>query len=98
MDKVTQQNAASSEQSSAAAAELSGQSSDLKALVGTFRLEHREGADRDARPPPAAYAAVPAARPLAARKGNGRTSGMTAMGLRPEEIIPLDGEGSFKDF
>ena len=98
MDKVTQQNAASSEESSAAAAELSSQSGDLKALVATFRLEHRAGTAQDARPGQAPRPAVPAARPPPARKPNGRTSGMKAMGLRPEEIIPLDGEGSFKDF
>jgi methyl-accepting chemotaxis protein len=39
MDKVIQQNAASAEQSSAAAAELSGQSEELDAMVATFRLE-----------------------------------------------------------
>jgi len=41
MDKVTQQNAASSEQSSAAATELNSQSSDLHNLVATFQIERR---------------------------------------------------------
>jgi methyl-accepting chemotaxis protein len=39
MDKVTQQNAASSEESSASAQELSGQSEALTAMVGEFQLE-----------------------------------------------------------
>jgi methyl-accepting chemotaxis protein len=43
MDKVTQQNAASAEESSSAAAELQGQAQGLETLVGSFRLE-------DARP------------------------------------------------
>ncbi len=49
MDKVTQQNAASSEQSSAAAAELNSQSTDLHDLVATFQLEARK-VEVEARP------------------------------------------------
>ncbi len=41
IDKVTQQNAANSEESSSAASELSGQSEKLAAMVGTFRLDGR---------------------------------------------------------
>ncbi|HEX7623687.1 MAG TPA: methyl-accepting chemotaxis protein, partial [Anaeromyxobacteraceae bacterium] len=51
MDKVTQQNAASSEESSSAAEELSSQSEELAAMVGSFRLDRRPavtGAARDA--------------------------------------------------
>jgi methyl-accepting chemotaxis protein len=102
MDKVTQQNAASSEQSSAAAAELSGQSSDLLALVSTFRLERRAQAAPGATaisvapsPPPVPRSA-PRARPAA--KPASKTSGLHAMGLRPDEIIPLDGDPDFRDF
>jgi methyl-accepting chemotaxis protein len=54
MDKVTQQNAASAEQSSSAAAELSGQAQGLESLVGSFRLD----GDR--------AASAPAARPARA--------------------------------
>jgi methyl-accepting chemotaxis protein len=47
MDKVTQQNAASSEESSSAAEELDAQSEELAALVATFHLgraaERRRG-------------------------------------------------------
>ena len=38
MDRVTQQNAASAEQSSSAATELSGQSQELASLVASFSL------------------------------------------------------------
>jgi methyl-accepting chemotaxis protein len=39
MDKVTQQNAASAEESSSAAAELNGQAEELAAMVASFRME-----------------------------------------------------------
>ncbi len=39
MDRVTQQNAASAEESSSAASELSSQAEELSAMIGTFRLE-----------------------------------------------------------
>jgi methyl-accepting chemotaxis protein len=39
VDRVTQQNAASAEESSAAASELSGQAEELAAMVATFQLE-----------------------------------------------------------
>jgi methyl-accepting chemotaxis protein len=42
MDKVTQQNAASSEESSSTAQELSSQAEDLAALVRSFKLERDE--------------------------------------------------------
>jgi methyl-accepting chemotaxis protein len=50
MDKVTQQNAASAEQSSSAAAELSGQAQGLESLVGSFRLGDADGGAAPARP------------------------------------------------
>ena len=46
VDRVTQRNAASAEQSSSAAAELNGQSEELAALVGAFRLSRGGGAGR----------------------------------------------------
>jgi methyl-accepting chemotaxis protein len=46
MDRVTQGNAASAEQSSSAAAELSGQAEGLAELTGTFRLGAQAGAGR----------------------------------------------------
>jgi hypothetical protein len=89
MDKVTQQNAASSEQSSAAAAELSGQSSDLKALVGTFRLEHSRAAARRAES--AAGKPLPASGPPRARAA-AKAAAPPAVPFRPEGIVPLDGD------
>jgi methyl-accepting chemotaxis protein len=57
MDKVTQQNAASAEESSSAASELSGQSSDLAAMVGAFQLDRGERPAAAPRPAPAPPAA-----------------------------------------
>jgi methyl-accepting chemotaxis protein len=53
MDKVTQQNAASAEESSSAASELSGQAEELAAMVGTFRLESGTGGRARPRAKPA---------------------------------------------
>ncbi len=46
MDRVTQQNAASSEESSSAAEELSSQSEELAAMVASFRIERGQGTVR----------------------------------------------------
>ncbi len=59
VDKVTQQNAASSEESSSAAAELSGQSRQLAEMVGTFRLERTAAGAPNAKAPPHARANRP---------------------------------------
>ncbi len=48
LDGVVQRNAASSEQSSSAAEELSGQAQEMEALVGAFRLEGAKQAPRRA--------------------------------------------------
>jgi methyl-accepting chemotaxis protein len=57
MDRVTQQNAASAEESSSTAAELSGQASELASLVGGFRLDgariDRDRVTRATHPAPA---------------------------------------------
>ena len=42
MNRVTQQNAANSEESSSAAAELSSQSEELAAMVSSFQLSRAE--------------------------------------------------------
>ncbi|MFO0582618.1 MAG: methyl-accepting chemotaxis protein [Anaeromyxobacter sp.] len=57
MDKVTQQNAASAEESSSAAAELSSQAATLQALVNEFKLgdEQQGDAPGDDVPHPAAF-------------------------------------------
>ncbi len=63
MDKVIQQNAASAEQSSAAAAELSGESERLAAMVGSFHLERGASPASPPAPRPAApWPAMPASR------------------------------------
>jgi methyl-accepting chemotaxis protein len=67
MDRVVQQNAASSEESSASASELSGQTTDLQEIVATFQLErrHADGPARAPARPPAAAPRAPAAPPHA---------------------------------
>jgi methyl-accepting chemotaxis protein len=66
MDKVTQQNASSAEESSSAACELSSQAEELASMVGSFRIvrhghvrDHGHGRD----------AAMAASRSLAGRPG-----------------------------
>ena len=89
MNAVTQQNAASSEESSSAAAELSSQAEKLSALVVTFQLERALTARR-----PAAQAKprlAPTKADHAPRKGGG-------IALRPEEVLPLDGDAAFDEF
>jgi methyl-accepting chemotaxis protein len=95
MDKVTQQNAASSEESSSAAEELNSQAEELSSMVGSFRIERAPGAGRPAQ------ARKMAAAPGKPRHANGKqANGKHANGipLRPEEIIPMDGDPSFKEF
>ncbi|HTP29276.1 MAG TPA: methyl-accepting chemotaxis protein, partial [Anaeromyxobacteraceae bacterium] len=93
MDKVTQANAAGSEQSSSAAAELSGQAEELAAMVGSFQLG---GAGQAGKPvthrPAKSPAKAPAIRPSGAR-GKGGTIALT-----PEELIPLEKDGSLTEF
>lgn len=43
MERVTQQNAASAEESSSAASELSGQAEELTAMIGVFKIEVTSG-------------------------------------------------------
>lgn len=94
MDKVTQGNAASSEESSSAATELASQAQELAAMVGSFRLERSGRAPRST---PPARAAAAAARPA-------RESGVTgparhrAAQVAPDRIIPLDDDQVFTAF
>jgi methyl-accepting chemotaxis protein len=53
VDRVTQQNATSAEESSTAAAELSAQAEELASMVGSFQVERRH---RPARTLPTAEA------------------------------------------
>ncbi len=98
MDKVTQQNAANSEESSSAATELSGQAEELAAMVGSFQIERAKGMGNAAR---AAGLQRPAPSNGAARSvTNAASTGAHApaagAGARrngtPEDVIPLDRE------
>ncbi len=105
MDQVTQENAASSEQSSSAAEQLSSQSDRLAAMVGSFRMS---GAERREKPAPRAgvrglqeSAPAPAAKPAPSprvRPANGAAVHPAKASIRPEEVIPLDGDPDFQDF
>ena len=64
MDEMTQKNAALVEETTAAAQAMSGQASDLKALVGFFKLDRRTMAAALA---PAYRAPAPAAKPASAK-------------------------------
>jgi methyl-accepting chemotaxis protein len=88
MNKVTQQNAANSEESSSAAAELSSQSEELAAMVSSFQLS-RGGVSSATKP----HMAAPAARPK--RPSNGGSHPTT---VKPDALIPLDGDSAFRDF
>jgi methyl-accepting chemotaxis protein len=92
MDGVAQRNAASSEESSSAARELSAQSEELAAMVGSFEIQRT--------------APGPASRPPAARDEprrrkpdrNGERKGAPGIHVRPEEVIPMEGDPTFPDF
>ncbi len=85
MDKVTQQNAASSEESSSAATELAGQSQELAAMIGSFRLDH--GAVSVSKKQSARTTPGPAVkRTLSGKRG---TNGLA---LTPADLIPMGDE------
>jgi methyl-accepting chemotaxis protein len=88
MNKVTQQNAANSEESSSAAVELSSQAEEVAAMVSSFQLARTRGVPTRARVyvPTLAKAARP-------NGGNGRP-----VTVKPEAVIPLDGDPAFRDF
>jgi len=91
MNKVTQANAASSEESAAAAGQLDGQVEQLMQLVSTFNLGEQSTPPVKQKAQPARLTSKPAVKhtPSApARKlvGAGASSG----GKRPQQAIPLD--------
>ena len=110
MNKVTQHNAANSEQSSSAAVELSAQAEELGTVLGNFKLVAGRAAATAAVKPVAARAksspapkrtaaAVAKPKPQAPRRVNGATvSHGNGIALRPEDLIPLDGDPAFEDF
>ncbi len=85
INKITQQNAANSEESSSAAAELSSQAEELAAMVSSFRLLREETQMRKPK--------ISTTGPKASPPGNGH-----ATTIRPEALIPLDGDPAFRDF
>jgi methyl-accepting chemotaxis protein len=97
MDKVTQQNAASAEESSSAASELNGQAEELAAMVGSFQLARRQAGGAMKRP--AAHAS--GARQAPRRPDVGRTLGAgTPIASRspPVDAFPMDAETEARDF
>jgi methyl-accepting chemotaxis protein len=98
MDRVVQQNAASSEESSASASELSGQTTDLQEIVSTFQLERR--ADGPAAGPSARPAARPATRPAARPSPVAAAPRAPAAPSQSREVFPLDEQeqASLPDF
>jgi hypothetical protein len=83
MNKVTQQNAANSEESSSAAAELSSQSEELAAMVSSFQLS-RGGAPRG--------------QVSSAKNKPFRATSAPMAPLRPSNVIPMDGDPAFETF
>ncbi len=94
MDKVTQQNAANSEESSSASEELAGQAQELMAMVGRFKLgEHSSHTANRASSAGTKILSVRKTKRLPSKPKNGQD-----MMLRPEDIIPMEGDPDFKDF
>ncbi|MEM9194957.1 MAG: hypothetical protein AAGF12_37605 [Myxococcota bacterium] len=67
MSRATQDSAATTQESAAAAEQLTGQSSELKAMVGRFRLPGVQGRHLSVVPPP-----MPAAGPRAMPRAAGQ--------------------------
>lgn len=86
IDQVTQQNTASSEQCAAAAEELSGQASQMQAMLGRFTVKNLANAGPlpSARPRPQ----IPA--PAAGHQGWSHPGGSKPAQPRPSEVIALD--------
>ncbi len=90
---VTQQNAASSEETSSAAAELSSQSEELASMVGSFHLE------RTATAPGRTVARVTGlSAPVQRATHKSSKAKQSGIPVRTEDVLPRDGDPSFKDF
>ncbi|HET6410849.1 MAG TPA: methyl-accepting chemotaxis protein [Anaeromyxobacter sp.] len=97
MDKVTQQNAASAEESSSAASELSSQAEELASMIAGFKLD-RGG--RGAEPPKPA-APLPPAAPHRRNGSNGAQAPSPPHprdGRDAERLFPMDDPGDIRDF
>ncbi|MDR3212007.1 MAG: methyl-accepting chemotaxis protein [Planctomycetota bacterium] len=102
MDKVTQQNAASAEESASASEQLSAQAESLKAIVGELVvLVSGKGALNNPPPQPAARPANRrAGKNVSANNGSGnkrlpapKSAGNEKKVMKPNAVIPLDGDG-----
>jgi methyl-accepting chemotaxis protein len=102
MDKVVQQNSASSEESAAASEELSSQAFQLKSLIGTLDQQVKGASSGRAKP----GAPAPREQALADASGTARTArpreylpapGAKSSDRKPEEVIPFD-EDDMQDF
>ncbi|MDR3457676.1 MAG: methyl-accepting chemotaxis protein [Verrucomicrobiae bacterium] len=103
MDKVTQSNAATAEESAAAAQELNAQSEDMKRSVAELmKLVGGQSETSTTGPAPhtarakALQAAIPKAKRHLATNGNGHTHAATATAGNRQSEIPMVGD--FKDF
>lgn len=109
MDKVTQGNAASAEESASAAEELNAQARSMQAAVGEL-LKLVGGGGTTAPKPvaPAELAKVSAPGPVTARGGparlttvakrNGNGKPLPAVRSASKDELPMPGDGLFKDF
>ena len=100
MNKVTQQNAANSEESSSAAAELSSQSEELAAMIGAVQLDRQTSGSGHHMAAAKVDERLPAVQRTQQRtNGNGKNGKNGSSSLKPEDIIPMDEEAAtFKDF
>ena len=102
MDRVTQENAANSEQSASSAQHLNEQVHSLRAMVSTFRTRtpKRRETPQDA---PVRSSAAPLrssttrVQPMTSR-GENSPKRVLAPALAPEDVFPLDSDDDFGDF
>ncbi|MCK9362549.1 MAG: methyl-accepting chemotaxis protein [Syntrophales bacterium] len=109
MDKVVQQNAANAEESASASEELNAQAMQMKGFVGdimTIVLGSNAGGASvsgnitPSRRPKAALTAKTGgkAKSLPVSRKSGKMIASGAKIVRPEQVIPMDGDDEFKDF
>jgi methyl-accepting chemotaxis protein len=99
MDKVVQQNAANAEESASASEEMSAQAEYLNDFVGELVLLVTGKRDRKTRPD---RNRTEKKRPLPPSRLAGPARGKrlipAAKEIRPDQVIPFDGDDDFKDF
>jgi methyl-accepting chemotaxis protein len=99
MDKVTQQNAASAEESSSAASELNGQAEELAAMVGAFQLARSQVGASTARPAVHAGAThLAPRRAAAAAKGGAAKPVLPPPPGRQSDPFPMEQADDVRDF